>query len=276
MKLSIALQLYSVRDFVEKDLRDTLKKVKEIGYDGVEFAGLYGHEPAKIKVMLDEIGLIPVSAHVPLEDMLKAPDKVISAYADIGCEYIAVPHLLQERRPGTEGFAQTIKDIKEMAKIAQKYNLQMLYHNHDFEFVKIDGEYGLDILYRSIPEELLKTEIDTCWINIAGEDPAEYIRKYTGRSPVVHLKDFYMSDNEKPEQLYELIGTEGNEKSEKGKGEFEFRPVGHGMQDFTSILKASKEAGAQWLIVEQDQPSLDKTSMECASMSREYLKKLGL
>ncbi len=276
MKLSVALQIYSVREDAEKDFRGTLEKVKEMGYDGVEFAGLYDHEPAEVKAMLDEIGLVPVSAHVPLEAMLEDPDKVIGAYAEIGCKYIAVPYLVDNRRPGTDGFAQTIKDVETVATAAKKHGIQMLYHNHDFEFVKVDGEYGLDLLYNSISEDLLKTEIDTCWVNVAGENPADYVRKYTGRAPVVHLKDFVMSGKEKPAQLYELIGIESDKKEEKGEEAFGFRPVGYGVQDFPAILKASEDAGAEWVVVEQDQPSLGKTAMECAAMSREYLKKLGL
>jgi sugar phosphate isomerase/epimerase len=276
MKFSVGLQVYSVRDFAEKDLRGTLEKIKEMDYEGVEFAGLYGHEPSEVKSMLEEIGLKPISAHVPLEEMLEDADRVIGAYKLIGCKYIAVPYLVEERRPGTDGFAQTVKDIERVATIAQKFEIQMLYHNHDFEFARVNGEYGLDILYNSISENLLKTEIDTCWVNVAGEDPADYIRKYAGRSPVVHLKDFVMSGKGKPEQLYELIGIEAGEKEEKDGETFGFRPVGYGVQDFSSILKASEEAGAEWIVVEQDQPSLNKTSLECAAMSREYLKKLGL
>ncbi|HZJ82211.1 MAG TPA: sugar phosphate isomerase/epimerase [Clostridia bacterium] len=279
MKLSVGLQIYSVRDDAEKDLRGTLEKVKAMGYEGVELAGLYGHKPSEVKAMLDEIGLVPVSAHVPLEDMLEDPEGVIGDYVDMGFKFIAVPHLHEEQRPGTSGFAQTIKDIESVAIVAKDLGIQMLYHNHDFEFVKVDGEYGLDILYDSISEDLLKTEIDTCWVNVAGEDPVEYVKKYSGRAPVVHLKDFVMSGKEKPDQLYVLIGTESEEKQEKkesGEEAFGFRPVGYGVQDFPPILKASEEAGAQWVIVEQDQPALEKTSLECAQMSREYLKKIGL
>ena len=281
MAFSVALQIYSVRDYAEKSLRSTLQKVREIGYDGVEFAGLYGMEPIEVKRMVDEIGLIPISAHVPLDEMLDAPDKVIGDYAQIGCRYIAVPYLKEERRPGTDRFEETIRDIDSLAAVAKEHGIQMLYHNHDFEFKKIDGEYGLDILYQSIPSDLLKTEIDTCWVNVAGEDPSEYVRKYSGRSPVVHLKDFVMSGKKKPKQMYELIGTEPQKKEEEAKEEdeeevFGFRPVGYGVQNFPSILTASEEAGAEWVIVEQDKPALGKTSMECAEMSRKYLRGLGV
>jgi sugar phosphate isomerase/epimerase len=275
MSFLVALQVYSVRDFAENDLKGTLEKIKEMGYDGVEFAGLYGNQAGQVKKMVQETGLIPISAHVPLDEMLSDPDTVIGDYAEIGCKYIAVPYLPEERRPGKDGFEKTLKDIEMLAKAAKKFGIQMLYHNHDFEFVKVDGEYGLDIIYKTIPEELLKTQIDTCWVNVAGEDPVEYIRKYSGRAPVVHLKDFVMKGKKKPEQLYELIGIETKTEVESGEN-FGFRPVGYGVQDFPSILKASREAGAEWVVVEQDRPALGKTSLECAAMSREYLKKLGV
>jgi pentose-5-phosphate-3-epimerase len=175
MAFSVALQIYSIRDFAEKDLKESLRKVKEMGYDGVEFAGLYGHAPAEVKCMVEELGLIPVSAHVSLDEMLADPDKVIGGYKEIGCKYIAVPYLNEDRRPGTDRFAQTIKDIEMLASVARKFGIQMLYHNHDFEFKKVDGEYGLDVLYQSVPSDLLQTEIDTCWVNVAGEDPADYV-----------------------------------------------------------------------------------------------------
>jgi sugar phosphate isomerase/epimerase len=87
---------------------------------------------------------------------------------------------------------------------------------------------------------------------------------------VVHLKDFYKEGA--PARAYELIGTD--EKAEAPKGVFEFRPVGHGMQDFPPIIKASEESGADWIVVEQDM-SVGRTSLEAARMSREYLKGLG-
>ena len=276
MALPVALQLYSVRDEVEEDLRGTLLKVKQMGYTGVEFAGLYNNKPSDIKVMLEEIGLIAVSAHVGLELILESPEKVIGEYATIGCKFIAIPYLSDESRPGKEGFTQTIKDIEVVAKEAKKHGIQLLYHNHDFEFVKLDGgEYGLDAIYRLVPSDLLKTEIDTCWVNVAGLNPSEYIGKYSGRSPVVHLKDFVMKGKEKPAHLYELIGIQSDKDETASEEAFGFRSVGHGVQDFPAILDASVQAGAEWVVVEQDRPTPGLTPMECVKLSRDYLAKLG-
>ena len=152
--------------------------------------------------------------------------------------------------------------------------MKLCYHNHDFEFEKIDGKNKLDILYDETTPEQLQSEIDTCWARVGGEDPAEYVKKYTGRAPVVHIKDYYGS---KSENMYGLIDSGDSDKKEEKTSEnspFEFRPVGYGVQDIASLLKAAEEAGAEAVIVEQDRPSMNKTPMECAKMSIDYIRSL--
>ncbi len=271
MSFPIALQLYSVRKDVEADFRGTLEKVKALGYDGVEFAGLFGHTADEVKTMCEEIGLVPISAHVPYVDMLADAEGVLGTYAAIGCRYVVVPYLGTEHRPGTDAFPEVIENIKMIGAVAKRLGMTLLYHNHDFEFLKLDGKYALDVLYDEVPAELLQTELDTCWVNVGGENPAAYIRKYAGRAPVVHLKDFF---GEKSDDMYELIGIKAT--APKRPSNFEFRPVGAGLQNFPEIIKASAEAGAEWLVVEQDNPSMDLSPLECAAKSREYLKSIGL
>lgn len=269
MSLPVAVQVYSVRDDAKADLRGTLEKIKEMGYDGVEFAGLYDYAPADIKKMLEEIGLVAISAHVPFKDLRKDPKTVLADYKEIGCKFVAVPYLVPEDRPGTGDFKQTIKDVEIIGKAAKEMDIQLLYHNHDFEFELVDGKYALDLLYESVAPEYLQTELDLCWVNVGGENPAEYLLKYSGRAPVVHLKDFVGS---KSEDMYELIGID---KKAKKSGKFELRPVGYGLQDWYTILNACESAGAEWVVVEQDSPSMGKTPMESIKMSRDYLKTLN-
>lgn len=269
MALPVAVQVYSVRNEAEADLYNTLKAIKEMGYDGVEFAGLYGNKPEDIKKMLDEIGLVAVSAHVPFRDMRQDPAGVLADYKTLGCEYVAVPYLVPEDRPGTGDFKQTIKDVEVIGKAAKEIGIQLLYHNHDFEFELIDGKYALDLLYESVSSEYLQTELDLCWVNVGGENPAEYLLKYSGRAPIVHLKDFVGS---KSDDMYELIGID---KKVKKSTAFELRPVGYGVQDWYTILNACEEAGAKWVVVEQDRPAMEKTPLESIKMSREYLKTLN-
>ena len=270
MALPVAVQVYSVRNEASADLKGVLEKIKEMGYDGVEFAGLYGNSPADIKKMCEDIGLVPISAHVPYLDMASDPRQVLSQYAEIGCKYVAVPYLNEEFRPGQEKFSEVIENIKLIGAVAGELGMELLYHNHDFEFIKLDGKYALDVLYDEVPASLLKTELDTCWVNVGGEDPSAYILKYSGRAPVVHLKDFY---GERSDDMYELIGIEN--KAPTRPSNFEFRPVGSGVQDFPSILAASEKAGAKWVVVEQDSPSMNLTPMESIKKSREYLRTLG-
>ena len=274
MKLPVAVQLYSVRDDMEKDFYGTIRKMKEFGYDGVEFAGLFGQNPEEIKAFCEEIGIVPISAHVPYYDMLENPEAVLADYKTIGCKYVVVPYLTEECRPGTDGFAATVEGIRKIGEAAKALGLQLLYHNHDFEFVKIGEEYALDVLYSSVPEDLLKTEIDTCWVNVAGVVPSEYIEKYSGRSPVVHLKDFKRS-GEKLGKLYDLIGIDDEGGEQEEEDSFSFMPVGYGVQDIPAILAACEEAGAEWVVVEQDNPAKNDTPENSVKLSREYLKTLN-
>ena len=267
MSLPIAVQVYSVRDDANADLYSTLKQIKEMGYDGVEFAGLYGQSPEQVKAWCQELGLIPISAHVSINKMLENPVAVISAYAKIGCKYVVVPYLVPEFRPDSPNFPYVVEFIHTLCKVAKSFGIQMLYHNHDFEFATIGGKYALDVLYDSIPADLLQTELDTCWVNVGGENPADYIRKYSGRSPVVHLKDFV---GEKSDDMYELIGIE--RKAPKKPAGFDYRPVGSGVQDIPAILDAAKNAGTEWVIVEQDEPSMGLSRMESIKKSIDYLK----
>ncbi len=268
MSFPVALQLFSVREACEANLYGTLKKVKEMGYDGVEFAGLYGHTAEEVKEMLNDIGLVALSAHVPYKDMEENPS-VFADYAKIGCKYVVVPYLTEEYRPGAPRFDEMVANLSGFGKAAKENAMTLLYHNHDFEYTTINGKYALDIIYDTVPADLLQTEIDTCWANIGGVNPAEYVRKYTGRAPVVHLKDFW---GEKAENMYELIGIDSAPVRPEG---FEFRPVGSGKQDFPAILAAAKDAGAFWVVVEQDNPSMGLSPLECAKKSIDYVKTIN-
>ena len=271
MSLPIGIQLYSVRDDMAADMDKTFAKVKQLGYDGVEFAGLFGKSADEIKALLDKHSLIPVSAHVPFVDLVADPEGIANTYKQIGCMQIVIPYLTEEYRPGQEKFNDVIEGAKIIGEACKKAGIMLAYHNHDFEFDKIDGKYALDVLYDTVSEDLLKTQLDTCWVNVGGENPTEYIKKYAGRCPTIHLKDF---SGNKSAHMYQLIGIAEDKEVDADNNPFEFRPCGYGKQDFASIMKAGKEAGAKWFIVEQDSPSMGKTPMECAEMSIEYLRKI--
>lgn len=269
--LPIALQLYSVRDAAAGDLEGTLRAVHEMGYDGVETAGLYGRTADEFRALLDRYSLTPVSAHVGLGEFDGDLQGVCAAYAGLGCKNVSIPHIDACCLPTREKFAEFKEKLTAISEELSKYGVTLSYHNHDFEFEKADGKYLLDLLYEELDEKILKTQIDVCWAAVGGVNPAEYILSYSGRCPTVHLKDFY---GKKGDNMYAFIDDEKPDAAGRDSEEFEFRPCGYGRQRFPVIIDAAEKAGAKWLIVEQDRPSMGKTSLECAEMSINYLKEI--
>ncbi len=275
-KLPVAVQVYGLRDLLEntpENFKDVMTKIKEFGYDGVELAGLYGLEPAFIKETLKEVGLTPISAHVAFAEMMEDLDKVIADYKEIGVKYLVMPYMAEEYRPvNPEGFEKFLPLLNEVGQKIHDAGMTFLYHNHDFEFVKLpDGRYGYDAMFEAIPHDNLMCELDTCWCDVATGEAPEFIKKYTDRIPVVHLKDYIKKGEVK--NMYKLIGIE-TEESDGDTGYFGFRPVGFGQMIWEPVLEASVEANANWVVVEQDE-HYETDPLECARRSREYLKILG-
>ena len=264
-KLPVGLQVYSVRWQAEADFEKTAKEIKDMGYDFLELAGLYDYSADEIVEILDRVGIKALSAHVPISELLEDTVGTLKKYKKIGCEYVVVPYYELDKK-----INEAVVDIEMIGKKAKELGLTLLYHNHDFEFNKMDdGKYYLDYLYENISADYLQTELDTCWVNVGGENPVDYINKYKGRCPVVHLKDFLGS---KSEGMYELIGDSKTKAKETNA--FRFTPVGEGKQNFAAILDAAEKCGAKYVVVEQDNP-YELTGLEAAKISRDNLKKLG-
>ena len=248
----IALQLYTVRDFANKDLPGTLKQVKAMGYDAVELAGTYGLTAAEFKKQLDDAGLEAVSAHVPITALEESSAGTAALYKALGCKLISVPWLSLGALPGGEGFDATNATMKRAANLCREHGILLGYHNHDFEFKTLScGSFILDALFDAIGPEILQAQIDTGWVLAAGQDPVPYVKKYKGRCPSVHLKDIV-----------------------KVGDVFEDRPVGKGSQDIPAVIDAAIEADAYIMVVELDN-AVGMTSLEAAKQSREYLKSIG-
>ena len=270
----LGYQVYSAREDAQKDLPYVLKQLAQMGYDGVELAGFYGHSAKQIREMLDQTGLVCISSHVALALMDEDIFKVISDHVTLGCKYIAIPFLDQSCRPGSAGFAATIEKIYRYGALCRQAGLQLLYHNHDFEFVTLCEQYGLDFLYAAVAQDILCAQPDTCWIHYAGVDPCAYLKKYAGRCPVVHLKDYIgRRDGSQPYALLSKDGADDGTAAQQAA--FCFKPVGYGVQDIPAVVDAALDAGAKWFIVEQDQ-STERAPLEDAKLSRDYLRKLRI
>ena len=246
MSLPIALQLYSIKDETEKNFTEALKKVAKIGYSAVEFAGYGGLSSSELKSLLKELGLKVCGSHVSLEELTKDIDNVIEYNLEIGNPYIICPFATYNSKQDYEKMAETLNAIA--LKCSAK-GILFAYHNHGHEFQDFQGEYGLDILYKKTDAELVKAEIDTYWVQHAGVDPVEYIKKHSGRCDLIHIKDMEIVDGEKR-------STE----------------VGNGIMDIKTIIVEAEKQGAKWLVVEQE--FFNKPSLESVEIGYNNLKRL--
>ncbi|MEH6943909.1 sugar phosphate isomerase/epimerase family protein [Bacillus sp. JJ722] len=245
MTLSIALQLFSVRDEAEKDFIETLQRVAEIGYHGVEFAGYGGLTSSELKKVLEDLKLKPCGSHVSIDDLENRLDDVITYNVEIGNKYIICPWYVFESK---KDYLHVASVLKEAAKKCKNHNLKIGFHNHANEFIEYDGQRGLDLLLDQSGDEVI-VELDTYWVEYAGINPISYMEKYQDRCKLLHIKDM------------EIV--EGEKRSTE---------VGNGIMDISSIVEAAKKSNVEWLVVEQE--FFTKPSLQSVSESFEYLNNL--
>ena len=243
----IAAELYMLREHLREPeaIAAGLDRVRSLGYEGVELAGLGPIEPARLATILRNTGLVACSTHVPWERLRKDTDAVIEDCRNWGCAHVAVPVVPAEYRDAS-GYARFGLEAGEVAARLQEAAIRLSHHNHSFELERLGDETGLEILYRSSDPSLLSAQIDTYWIQYGGGSPAGWIRRLTGRLPSVHLKDMAVSG-----------------------GEPIMAEIGEGNLDWPDVLAACSEAGVDWLIVEQDVCRRDP--FESLSISRRNL-----
>ena len=272
--LPVMLQLWNVRDEISRDLDGTFAGIAGAGYKYVELAYTtgYGKSAAEIKNSIEKAGLKAISAHETFKNLTNETESTLDFYFEIGCKYIVIPFLSEEDRHSGSNYSKTKEQILRLGEIVNSSGAELLYHNHEFEFEMYNGKFALDDLYDSIPADILKTQIDICWAKLSGVDPAAYIMKYKGRAPIVHLKDFDASKGGAIKDEAELLKEARYARSVRA---FPYCPIGYGIQNIPSVMKAVEAAGTQWLVVEQDTPTPGKTSVQNAKESLDYLKSLG-
>lgn len=249
----IGVELYTVRDALQKDFEGTLARVAKIGYKEVEFAGYFAHLPAfdpmpkRTRELLEANGLSAPSTHVPYQVL--APEtwpRVIEASKVLGHEYIVNPSIDREVLNQPDGWKRAAETFNRAGEESLKSGIQLAYHNHVEEFKPVDGKLPYDLLLSETDPKLLKMEIDLGWAHQAGVDPITYFEKYPGRFPLVHVKDF------------DKNGT--------------MTEVGSGVVDWKRIFAKSDLAGIKHYFVEHDEPKLPFESIQ---KSYQYLKQLS-
>lgn len=245
----IAVQMYTLRDAVAADYPGTLRAVAELGYRAVELVTLGNMSASELRKELDTLGLQVAGMHIGLDRLERQIDTVLDEAQTLGSRYVICPYLPPERRRSADDYRNLAKTLNEIGRATKARDIQLCYHNHDFEFQRFGDATGLAILLEESDPALVKSELDVYWAAFAGVDPVELIRGMKGSVPMVHLKD--MANTPKRE----------------------FAEVGHGVLNFPAILEASDEAGAEWLVVEQDVTA--RPPLESVGMSLEYLRSLG-
>ena len=273
-KFKIGIQLYGLRNAMAADFEGTLKAVADMGYEYVEFAGYHGKTKEEIKGVLDKFGLKCISVHQSLDFYNEDPVGKMEYLKHFGVKYSIIPWYNKDELAGGEKWNETAEKFKNAAKMLYENGMLLGYHNHDFEFTNsYEGKTLHDHIVEAIPAEMFEPQFDTCWVHYAGINPVEKIHEFSGRVTVVHLKDF-VCKNLAGGPVYALIDTDGNSKGggDRNESGFEYRPLGQGLQDVKAILEACEECGTEYVIVEQDEPSLDMSELECAKASRDYLR----
>ena len=256
------LALYTVREDMSKDPKAVLEKVAEAGYAYVEAAGYkdgmyYGMKPEDFKKSLEKIGLKPMSTHQPTVTLENA-DQLIADAKAAGFSYFVIPvppqgHFTRDAETGKRHMDGDLYPLVQMldavGKKCREAGLQLLYHNHDFEYEKNkEGIVPIDYMLEHCNPEYVNFQMDLYWVTKAGADPVAYVTPYPGRFLSWHVKDM----------------------DEEGK----FAPVGRGKIDFRSILGERATSGMKFYLVEQDR-TFELEPMEAIKISHKGLADLG-
>lgn len=263
-KQLIGLQLYTVRDAMQKDPAGTIAKVAQIGYNSLEGAtytgtqNFYGMSPAAFSKVLKQNGLIMPSSHYRLGEekmngsevkgtILNGWDKAVDDAVTVGIKYMVCAFLSEQERGGIDHYKKVADDLNKAGERCKKSDIQLCYHNHAFEFDSQGSDVPYDILLNRTDKNLVKMEIDLYWVSKAGKDPIDLFNQHPGRFPLWHVKDMDRTP----------------EKS--------FTEVGNGSIDFKRIFAHSNKAGMKYFFVEQDRTPGDPFNSIVKSIG--YIKK---
>jgi sugar phosphate isomerase/epimerase len=255
----VGLQLYTVRDLMKADFDATIAKVASIGYKEVEFAGYFGRTGQQVRAVCDKNGLAPIATHVQYDELDDKFPSVIETSKAIGLKYIVCPWIPEELRKSPDIWKKASEKFNHCGEQSKKAGMQFAYHNHWFEFLPVDGKLPYDALLKECDPNLVKMEMDLCWITAAGGDPLKYFNEYPGRFPLVHVKDL---------KKLPVITAGG---SQNFGDTVDLTAVGSGIIDWKRIFAQSGKAGIKHYIVEHDKP---EDPYDSITKSYEYLNKL--
>ena len=255
----LGLQLYTVRTAMEKDFDGTVAKVAAAGYQEVEFAGYFDQDPKKVRAILDRHKLSAPSAHIDYPTVETKLDQALAAARVIGHRFLVNPWIDEEMRKQPDIWQRVAATFNRAGETCRKAGIQFAYHNHHFEFVPVNGVVPFDLLLKECDPNLVKMELDLCWITVARKDPLTYFERYPGRFPLVHVKGLKkIPEGQAPVPFDQAIPN--------------ITDVGiNDVVDWKRIFAKSSQAGIRHYFVEHDQPP---TPFESIQTSATYLHSL--
>jgi sugar phosphate isomerase/epimerase len=245
----IGVQLYTVRDLLQKDFEGTLARLASIGFREVEFVEYYGRNPQAVRAALQTAGLDAPSAHVPIEAARANWPRVLEAAHAIGHKHVVVAWLPETERRTLDAYRAAAELFNRVGEQARAAGIRFAYHNHAFEFGRLEGRIPYDVLLERCDPRHVSFEMDLYWITKGGQDPLAYFARWPGRFPMVHVKD------------------------SAGPPEHRMVDVGAGTIPWSAIFARREQAGIQHYFVEHDAPADPLASVRA---SYEYLRCLEL
>jgi sugar phosphate isomerase/epimerase len=248
MPAPIALQLYTLREAVERDgYEAVVRRVADMGYVGVEPAGFSGTTPAAAAHLFADLGLQIAGIHAGLPTDEKKGE-ILDLVGTLGVKRFGCAWLPPENFETVDGVQRVCEQLNEAAQFASENSLRFYYHNHWFEYRQIDGQPVHHIMLQHLNPDV-ELEIDTYWVKTGGEDPVTVLKEVGNRATLLHVKDGPADDKDSP-----MVA------------------VGSGTLDWHSIIPAA--SSAEWLIVELDRSVSDM--YEAVQNSYTYLVNEGL
>ncbi|HIJ65570.1 MAG TPA: sugar phosphate isomerase/epimerase [Candidatus Hydrogenedentes bacterium] len=249
----IAIILYTVREPAAEDLVGTLKRVRAIGFEYVQWSGMPALPADQIRRALDKADLEAIACHCAVEPFEENFDEEATFWKTVGVAHVAPGGMMNDCREPLDAWVRGARRLDALGAKLRAAGLQLSYHNHDFELgaFEDDPRPKLDILYEETAPENLCAELDLAWVYAGGADPVAYVRKYAQRCPLIHVKDL---------------------RAERKEGRVQFAELGRGVLDWPAIFDAARESGVEWCIYEQDQDFSTGDPLDSAQVSYAFLK----
>lgn len=282
------VQLFSIPQMVANDFPGTLKKLHEYGYRELEFFGpysfsdpatierwvglaaqlgikqnaFYGYKISEVNKMLKDNGLKSPSVHLDILTLRSNMTAAMSEFKKLGVKYVVIPTLMDEKWSSADDFKKYADEFNKLGKQMSDYGIQFVYHNHGFEHVVLNGEMPMDILLKNTDPKYVTFELDIFWMQAAGSNPIEYLKKYPGRFKLMHVKDAaekvrFAGDGSTPDQWMAVF----SKMADPGTGVF----------DIKGIVESAVQSGTQHFFLERD---LTPTPEETLKNSYQYLSQL--